>query len=593
MTGHSAISDRLDRVNELGFVGRAGLLGLVAALGLLTALRILAFGWSGIAPDDARYLYVGLSLLDGHGAITADGAVFLLRSPVYSVVLGFGARLTPNDPVGGAHLAALAVALGGFATAVVLGWRLGGQRAGAATAVAIAATPLLWALVPTLRIDLAQAAGVVAILLVIGRPTPARWLLAGLLLGLTVLVKESALPLLLLPGAFLGTMGGRRLAALGGLYVTGAVVAAGWWWVVVWREAGAIFPANALAVIERRQVGTDLSVGIVGAILLPIMLIGWLRVAALARREPAVRPLLLAALLLTPPALYATANGLDARNYTTLAVLSAVAVGVAVTNLPRLPAVTSQMAGRSLATALVVLATLAVVAGQIAAPVASRPPLPDLVATWLRSHTEPGDRIAMTFRYRAVVALLLYGRNEVAELRPRRVGPTDDPSWFVWMGLRDRQLFGYTRAQWTKILAEPGTRALAIVTPHELAPADLLPVLERGLPAAGIEPVGTLRPGGPEAALFAVHQAELPVDIAALPFVLQPDAALAWLDLDEGNSSALARFVAARPIVVGDAAAVAPLLERLGSEACSVPAADLGPDQPAIRIELGGSAACP
>ncbi len=573
----------------------AGWLGLAAGLGVLAAVRILAFGWSGVAPDDARYLHVGLSLLDGRGPLTADGAVFLLRSPIYSLVLGLGARLAPGDAVGGAHLAATTVALAGFALAVALGWRLGGPRAGVATAVAIAATPLLWALVPTLRIDLAQAAGVVAILLVLARPTPGRWLLAGLLLGLTVLVKESALPLILLPGAFLGTIGRRRLAGLAGAYLAAAVVAAGWWWLVVWREAGAIFPANALAVIERRQVGTDLSIGLVGAILLPVAVAGWLGVAVRARRDPAVRPLLLAGLLLAAPALYATLNGLDARNYTALAVLSAIAVGLVAADLLERPALTARMAGRSLLVATLVVALGAAVSGQVAAPVASRPPLPDLLAAWLRAHTEPGERIAMTFRYRAVVALLLYGRNEVAELRPRRVGPTDDPAWFAWLGLRDQQLFGYPRRAWTEDLDPPGTRVLAIVTPHYFAPPELVAMLGGGLPGTGLTALATLAPGGPEAALFAVDPAAVSAEADRLPLVLRADAALAWLDLLGADSSAPGRLAAARPIVVGDAVAVGPLLARLGGAACSVPAAGLGLGlaEAAIRLEPAGSAACP
>jgi hypothetical protein len=198
----------------------------------------------------------------------------------------------------------------------------------------------------------------------------------------------------------------------------------------------------------------------------------------------------------------------------------------------------------------------------------------------------------MTFRYRAVVALLLYGRNEVAELRPRRVGPTDDPTWFLWIGLRDRQLFGYTRTHWTAVLAEPRTTAFAIVTPHDLAPADLLPVLERDRPAAGIEPVETLAPGGPEAAVFTVNPAGLAPDTAALPLVLRPEAALAWLDLAGADAAAPEKLAAARPVVVGDAPTVEPLLDRLGGTACSVPADGVDPDETAIRIEPSTSAAC-
>ena len=34
-----------------------------------------------------------------------------------------------------------------------------------------------------------------------------------------------------------------------------------------------------------------------------------------------------------------------------------------------------------------------------------------------------------------------------------RVDPSEPPEAYLWMGLRDRQLFGYRRAAWTATLA--------------------------------------------------------------------------------------------------------------------------------------------
>ena len=53
----------------------------IAIVGL--ALARIAGGWAALAPDDARYLFVGLSILDGQGAVTPGGDPYLMRSPVY------------------------------------------------------------------------------------------------------------------------------------------------------------------------------------------------------------------------------------------------------------------------------------------------------------------------------------------------------------------------------------------------------------------------------------------------------------------------------------------------------------------------------
>lgn len=570
----------------------------LAAIGLLVAIaaiRVTAFGWAEVAPDDARYLFVGLSLLDGHGPVMASGSLFLFRAPLYPAVLAIGARIVGGDPVLGAHVMATGLALAGFALAVVLGHRLGGASAGVATAIVLAATPLLWRLLPTMRIDLTQAAAIIALLLALARPTPARWIVGGLVLAVAVLVKESSGTLALMPLAFAGTVPAGRLLRLSGLYLATAAIAAGWWWVVVYAQAGVIFPVNALGVIERRQVGADLAFGPTTLIVLAALAAGWLGLALRARRDARLRPLLLAGLLLVPPAAYATLNGLDSRNYAPLAVLSAVAGGstlaAAIGHLGRRYAVGGRFAV-PLGAALVALAVVAIAGSQAVVPRSTPQPLPDAIATWVRSHTEPGARVVMTFRYRELVALRLYGRNDVTVLNPRRLAAGDDPAGFAWIGLRDRQLFGYDREVWQARLGSPATRVFVVVTPHPLAPAALLGVLEAGGASRGLRWLSTVEPGGGSAAVFGVDPRGVQADRASLPLVLGDDAAGAWLDLEAADPSAPARFVAARPIVVGDAAAIAELTARLGSVACAAPAAETGVVGPAIWFLPAGDPAC-
>ena len=301
-------------------------LGLVAALVVLALLRVALGGWAPLAPDDARYLYVGLSILDGHGPVTPSGSTFLLRSPVYGLALATGSSLVGGDPLVGARLVAMGLSLLAMAGALRLGWLLAGPGGALGTLFALIAAALIWRLIPSLRIDLPQTAAIVATLLAVWRPTTWRWALGGVLLGLAILVKETALPLLILPVAFVGTVPPSRLVRLSAVFIGAAVLTAGWWWLVVWLSTGQVFPLNALSVIEARDVDVALRVDRSTMLLLAVAIAGWGLVAWRALRETGARVLLVAAIALVPAALYAASLGLNARNFAGLAVLSAVGV---------------------------------------------------------------------------------------------------------------------------------------------------------------------------------------------------------------------------------------------------------------------------
>jgi len=203
-------------------------IGIGVAIVAIVLLRTALFGWSPIAPDDARYLFVGLSVFSGDGPVTPSGSVFLLRSPVYGVVLAAGSTVVGGDPIAGARVVTLILAVACLLAAVRLGWLMAGPGGAIATMLALLATPIVWRLVPTLRIDLTQTAGVIAILLAAWRPTLTRWALGGVLFGLTILVKETALPLALLPLAMLGVEPPRRVASFMAVYLGAAFLTAGW-----------------------------------------------------------------------------------------------------------------------------------------------------------------------------------------------------------------------------------------------------------------------------------------------------------------------------------------------------------------------------
>ena len=393
-------------------------------------LRIALWGWAPVAPDDARYLFVGLSILDGHGPVTPSGGTFLLRSPVYGLALATGSSLVGGDPLVGARLVALGLSVLAFAGALRLGWLLAGPGGAVGTAVALVAAALVWRLVPSLRIDLPQTAAIVATLLAVWRPTTRRWAVGGVLLGLAILIKETALPLLILPIALVGSVPPRRLARLAAVFIGAAVLTAAWWWIVVWASTGRLFPLNALSVLEARDVAVALRIDRSTAFLVALAIAGWAIVAWRALRSPGPGPrlLLVAAIGLTPAALYAASLGLNARNYAGLAVLSAVAVGAGgawlVASLRRRRAAGDSRTGARLATiglvAVAVLAIAAPVVGQRGAGRVAPDRIGDQLVAWLAVNAPDGGRIVTAFREREQMALRLFGRTDVDD-------PADGP----------------------------------------------------------------------------------------------------------------------------------------------------------------------
>jgi hypothetical protein len=562
----------------------AGLaVGLAVGLVALALVRI-ALGWAPLAPDDARYLFVGLSVLDGQGAITPSGAPYLLRSPVYGVALALGSQLLGGDPLDGARVVAVTISLLGLLGAVRIAWLAAGPGGAVGTAIALVATPLIWQLVPSLRIDLTQTALVVALLLAAWRPTTRRWAAAGVLLGLVVLVKETALPLAFLPLSLVGLVPGPPARRLALAYLGAALATAGWWWIVVWVSIGRVFPANALAVIEARDVEGALRLPWTAVPLLATFVAAWAVVAWRARRELGSRLILAAAIGLAPAALYAASQGLNARNFAGVAVLSAIAVGIAGATLVAVarPRLARGSATDSTTRAIAALTLAGIVAFALTGPVlgqrAVRRPAPDRLTTelvtWVGQHVEDGGRIVMAFREREETALRRFGRTDVRLLGVRRVDPAAPPDAYIWMGLRGRQLFGYPRTVWVDALTDPPATYLVLVGPHPFTPTDLLGTGGEGAPGEpplpGLTPVETLDDGRDHADIFRIDAEQVRAGTAGVPLHLAADAALVWLDQD-GGSDRPDRLLQARPVITGDD--VATLLARLGERACRLPGA--------------------
>jgi hypothetical protein len=563
-------------------------LGLAMGIVAVAIARLALFGWAEVAPDDARYVFVGLSTLDGHGPVTPSGNLFLLRSPVYGIALAAGRSLGTDDPVGGARIVAAALTVAGMVGAVWLSWSLAGSLGALGTALGLLAMTLIWRLLPTLRIDLPQTAGVIAVLLALRRPTARRWALAGAALGITVLVKETILLLAVAPLAFVGTLPRAMLARLWGLFLGTAALVAGWWWIVVWTQSGSIFPLNAIGVIERRDVGTDLRLDTFALGLCGVIAVAWLVVLAAARHDRDLRLLVAGAICLVPPAAYAMANGLSTRNLAGLAILSAVAIGVASARVAGQVAARAPARGstRAVTTAVLAIGLAGAAAGQARVGDPGESALPGQMTAWLRANAPPGSHAVMTFRDSEIVALELYGRMSVPGLAAVRVASDTPLSDFLWIGLRGRQLFGYTRSGWVGTLAQPGTGDLIMAGPHPLTPAELMPALDQG-GVPGVVLARQFTTDGEWASIYGVTPASIRADAADAPLYLSPAAAIAWLDLTNGDGAPVAarRLVDAAPVVVG--AETDALARRLAGVACLI--AIPGDDPDSSRIVATGS----
>jgi hypothetical protein len=217
---------------------------------------------------------------------------------------------------------------------------------------------------------------------------------------------------------------------------------------------------------------------------------------------------------------------------------------------------------------IVVIALAGPVLGQRSVRRAAPDRLADALVAWIDGHVEDGARIVMPFRERDEIALRRFGRTEVRLLGARRVDPAAPPDSFIWLGLRDRQLFGYPRTGWVAALTDPPAAYLVLVGPHAFTPTGLVDDVPGEPALPGLTPVATLYEGDDHADILAIDPMGVRNGTAAVPLHLSEAAALAWLDLAAGQD-AVERLVAARPTITsGDAET---LLARLGGAACSMP----------------------
>ena len=546
--------------------------------------------------DHARYVYSGMSLLDGQGYVTESGQRYFFRAPAYPLILGGAFAIAGGD---GAHVAAWILGLLGMLLAIVLAARLGGWLAALTTTAAVLAVPQFWDQIVTLGIDLPQAAFYVATILLLSQPKPAFWLAAGVLMGIAILIKETVAPaIVLLPLAWLPIwtdLPWRRWVTLGLVFLSAVAVVAGWWWIYVWVGTGFVFPLNSLQAIVPDEAAQSFSASPLTLIVAVVAGAAWAYILFRGFRDVGVRLLGFAALGLVPAIVLTVALAQPIRNFTAIVLLTCVAAGVALADLwrsisPRVPVRARQGAAVLVAAALV--ATILV--GQQSVPPATHDSLPADTAAALRPDLHRGQVIITTFRARSALGVELFNKHVLIRLIPvQAVEKATDPAQYMWLGVRRGTLFGMTTADWRRSLSTRDAAYLVVVAPHPLSPVELLPALRSSDgPKTGVTFLKRLQEPTGTADLFQItlNTVDASSDIR---LHAQPAALVLWLDDAEasGVTDATTALLAARPIVPARGDGLADLSRRLGDAACFQPQ-DEGGRKVLWVTPAGGQSAC-
>lgn len=187
--------------------------------------------------DEAKYLGIGYSMLNGDGPRTVFGAVFLPHSPLWPIVIAAPDVWFGVDPFAwGQFLNALA----GAALLLLVGW-IGWQIRPLVGALAVAgyvALPYLADLTRTARLDVPAAALALAYVVVgiaaVRRGSVRRGLVAGAIFAIAFCVKEIVLPLAPVP-FLVGIVAGRSIREIlrvAAATVLVAAVGTAWWFLL-------------------------------------------------------------------------------------------------------------------------------------------------------------------------------------------------------------------------------------------------------------------------------------------------------------------------------------------------------------------------
>jgi hypothetical protein len=383
----------------------AALVISMTAVVTVSLYRVVTLGFVPVAPDDAAYIGVGRAIWGFREPLGIDGSLFTIRSWVYPAMVGGASRLFGGDPFAGPRVLGWTLATVALALAVFYGFRLSRGLGAIATGFAILAAPLIWTTVPTTRVEVGLICSMMVLLLVMDTASPRRMLIGGILAGVTLLIKETSAPLIILPLAYLGTVPRPDWLKLALRYVIGFGVTVGWWFLTVLISKHEVFPFSALRQTSGRDIPRGWQLNSSGKILVGLWIAGWLVVAIGRRRDPRARVLILAAIAFLPAAFIAYEKGFALRQFVPIGLLSSIALGVAAADIltavmRRVPRGAAQLVG-AVVIVIGLVATVPVVLTQDRTPIEeSKGDLDEDLAAYFAAR--PGEPAVLTsFKFKA------------------------------------------------------------------------------------------------------------------------------------------------------------------------------------------------
>jgi hypothetical protein len=502
----------------------------VAAVVSVALGRVLANGFDRVAADDAAYVRIGRELWRLHAPRFVDGSIYTIRSWAFPLLSGGASFLGGTDPFTGPRVLGWVLATTALALATVVAARIGRGWAAVATAVVLLATPVVWSIVPTTRIDTALVCLVVVLLLVIDTPTPRRAVAAGVVAGLALLVKETSAPLVFLPIAYLGVLSRPAWWRFAGRYVGAFAVTVSWWFVVVLAVDGEVFPLQGLRQAAARGVPRSWTMGASAWMLVALWIAGWAVLLLRRHREPRARLLVVAGLAFVPATAIAWVDELALRQFVPIALLSCIAVGVAAAD--SVAAIVRRTAGSRRRAVAVALAAGAVVAMTVPVVLtqsrleldAPEPGIDRALAQWLGARPGTPD-VATTFKYRTSLWVRLDGRAALHDLTFERSGGAPPLRSAVAVDIRGDGYQTVTRRHLREALDDADY--LLLTGPGRRSPIGLATWLREHGRNVGLPLVAEFGAGrrGPWAYLFRVDRPRL----RAIPTVVSGFAAEAML----------------------------------------------------------------
>ena len=524
MTDRATVAARPDPTVPTGTSTRAprwhlvALLASIASVVTVSFVRVLTQGFLSVAPDDAAYIGVGRALWGLREPVGQDGSLYTIRSWVYPAMVGGASRLFGGDPFTGPRVLGWTLGTTALVLAVIVAYRLARGPGAIAAALAILAMPVIWTSIQSTRIDLALICSTTALLLIVDTPTPRRMLIGGVVAGLTLLIKETSAPLVILPLAYLGVVSRAEWRRLASRYVVAFVVTVAWWFVTVLVSKGEIFPLQGLHQASGRSVPRGFGLDLSAQLLIVLCLAAWLVVAIGRRHDPRARILVLAGLAFVPATVIAWQAGFAIRQFIPIALLSAIALGVAAADLltPVFKRCSPQVAGA------LVLATACVVAVPVTL-VEDRTPIEqtkgDLENLAEFFAARPGEPSVLTsFRFKAQLWARVEGDAALSGMPFEEVVHPPRQTEALWIDATGRNYRVMPRANMARRLHQADYMVLS--GPQRFGPRALAAWLNLHGADVGLVPVARFRPSSETSWAFVykvnhAHVDEIPTIVTS------------------------------------------------------------------------------